>query len=135
MADMFTKEKRSQIMARIGAKNTGIEREVFAYLRKHGVHFQRHYDKAPGKPDIALPSKKLAVFIHGDFWHGYRFFSWKNRVPREYWLEKITSNILRDRRHAKMLRRNGWRALRIWGHEVINSPEETGNRVAEFLRS
>jgi len=71
MKDRLSKPARSQLMSRIRSKNTGLERAVFAELRKAGIRFQRHYDRVPGAPDIALPRRKRAVFIHGDFWHGY----------------------------------------------------------------
>ncbi|MBI1953421.1 MAG: very short patch repair endonuclease [Candidatus Omnitrophica bacterium] len=135
MADTFTKRKRSEIMSRIHAKNTGIERRAFSHLRKHRVHFQAHYGKAPGKPDIAVPSRKLAVFIHGDFWHGYRFSAWRRRIPREYWRDKIASNIKRDRKHRRALKRQGWRVLKVWGHELLEDPELACRKIADFMRT
>ena len=133
MADVFTKEKRSQVMSLIRAKNTGIERIAFSFLRREKIYFQKHYDKAPGKPDIALPSKKIAVFIDGDFWHGYRFAKWKERIPKEYWQNKITANIARDAKNRRALRRRGWKVLRIWSHELKHKPEQTLKRLAEFI--
>ena len=135
MADVFTKAKRSEIMSRIRAKNTGIEKIVFAFLRRNGVHFQQHYSRARGKPDIAIPSKKIAVFINGDFWHGYRFGKWKNRIPKKYWRGKIESNIVRDRQNYRLLRKDGWKVLRIWGHEIIENPDKAFSKISSFLRS
>lgn len=135
MADVFSKEKRSDIMSRIRAKNTGIERTVFAYLRKRKIYFRPHYDKIPGKPDIALPIKKTAVFINGDFWHGYRFSSWKRRIPKKYWRQKIASNISRDKKRYATLRRNGWRIMKVWGHDVIKKPERTCKEIEKFLKA
>ena len=135
MADMFTKKKRSEIMSLIRAKNTGIEKEVFAHLRKNKIYFQRHYSKAVGKPDIALPSRKLAVFLDGDFWHGYQFVKWRRRIPKEYWRLKIASNIARDSRNRRALRRQGWVVLRIWSHELATRPEQTLTKIVRFLRS
>lgn len=134
MADVFTKEKRSEIMSLIRAKNTGIEKKAFAFLRKHKIYFYPHYSKVPGKPDIALPSKKIAIFIDGDFWHGYRFKEWRRRIPKEYWREKIASNIERDARNRRALRRKGWKVMRIWGHELIKKPEKTLLKIAHFLK-
>jgi DNA mismatch endonuclease (patch repair protein) len=135
MADMFTRKKRSEIMSLIRAKNTGIEKKAFAYLRKNKVYFYRHYAKAPGKPDIALPKKKIAVFIDGDFWHGYQFKRWRNRIPKEYWRDKIAMNIARDAKNRRTLRRQGWRVMRIWGHEITSRPEQTFRKIAAFLKS
>ncbi len=133
MADVFTKRKRSEIMSLIRAKNTGIEKKVFASLRKHKIHFQRHYSKVPGKPDVAVPSKKLAVFIDGDFWHGYRFKEWRLRIPKEYWREKIAANIVRDSKNRAALRRHGWRVLRVWGHDLAKREAKTLERIGTFL--
>lgn len=120
-------------MSRIRAKNTGIEKTVFSFLRKRGIYFQKHYELAAGKPDIAIPSKKIAVFINGDFWHGYCFSGWKKRIPKKYWAQKIQSNIDRDSKNYRALRRIGWRVLRIWGHELIENPENACRKVANFI--
>jgi DNA mismatch endonuclease (patch repair protein) len=88
MADKFTKEKRSLIMAAIKSKNTKQELKVFKELRKRKVYFQKHYRKIAGTPDIAIPSKKIAVFIDGDFWHGWKFKVKEKWLPEIYWREK-----------------------------------------------
>ncbi|MBI4427243.1 MAG: very short patch repair endonuclease [Candidatus Magasanikbacteria bacterium] len=133
MADVFSKKKRSEIMSRIKSKETGIERTVFSYLRKHNIYFQRHYSKVAGKPDIALPSQKKAVFINGDFWHGYKFRIWRNRIPRKYWIAKIESNIKRDKRNCRALKRRGWKIMNIWGHQVLEDKDKTCQLIAIFL--
>jgi DNA mismatch endonuclease (patch repair protein) len=135
MPDIFSKEKRSAIMSRIRSKNTGIEKAAFSFLRREGIYFQKHYSRVVGNPDIAVPSKKMAVFINGDFWHGYRFKKWRNRIPKKYWRKKIESNITRDLRNYSVLKKNGWKVLRLWGHEVIEAPDKTFLKLAKFLRS
>ena len=122
-------------MSRIRAKNTGIEKTVFLYLRKRKIYFRQHYDKIPGKPDIALPSKKKAVFINGDFWHGYRFRAWKHRIPKKYWRDKIESNIARDKRRYAALKRREWKIFKVWGHDVMKRTEETCKKIEKFLKS
>ncbi len=133
MADVFTKAKRSQIMSRIRSKETGIEKAVFSFLRKQQIYFQKHYSRAPGKPDIALPSQKKAVFINGDYWHGYKFNFWKKRIPKIYWQDKIAGNITRDKKNYRKLRRRGWKLLIIWGHDVTEKPKQTFEKIAYFL--
>lgn len=135
MPDCFSKQKRSEIMSRIRSKNTKAETVVFRELRRRGIYFQKHYDKAPGKPDIALPRKKRAVFIDGDFWHGYQFSIIRDRLPKEYWREKIENNIKRDRKNRAKLRSQGWQVLRIWEHEVKKKPEQSINRIIDFLEN
>lgn len=127
--DCFTKKKRSEIMSNIRSKNTKVEILVFRELRKRGIYFQKHYKRAPGNPDIALPRKRIAVFIDGDFWHGYRYSRVNSRLPKKYWRGKIENNIKRDRLNRAKLRKAGWKVLRIWGHEVIRKPEQTIGKI------
>jgi DNA mismatch endonuclease (patch repair protein) len=136
MADIFTKEKRSLVMSKITSKNTKLELHVFKYLRKNKIYFQKHYKKAPGKPDIAIPSRKIAVLIDGDFWHGWRFKEWRDKLPSIYWIPKIESNIKRDRRNIALLKKQGWKVLRVWEHDLVpKKRERTLHKIAEFLKN
>lgn len=132
MADVFSVRKRSEVMSRIRSKNTLIERTIFRFLRKNNVYFQRHYGKAPGKPDIALPRKKKAVFIDGDFWHGRDYNIRKNKLPH-YWILKISANIKRDRRNRRLLKQQGWQILKIWELDLERNEKKTLNRIYRFL--
>lgn len=134
MADVFSRPKRSEIMSKIRSKDTGIEKIVFAYLRKQKIYFQKHYAKIPGNPDIALPSQKKAVFINGDFWHGYRFKEWKDRLPKIYWRDKIAGNIKRDNKNQRLLRHRGWKILKIWSHCLKKDPLAECQKIADFLK-
>lgn len=133
MADIFTKKQRSKIMSAIRSKNTSVETIIFRLLRNQGIHFQKHYKKAAGCPDIALPSRKKAVFIDGDFWHGYRFQTLRKRLPNKFWVKKIVRNIERDKDNRKKLRKSGWKVLRIWEHEITNDAKSTASKIAKFL--
>ena len=113
MADMFNKSKRSEIMSRIRSKNTVAELIIFRYLRQNKVYFQKHYNRAHGKPDVALPRKKKAVFIDGDFWHGRKYVQTTTRLPKEYWQEKIKGNVVRDNKNRKLLKKEVWTMLRV----------------------
>ena len=133
--DKFSKEKRSEIMSRIRSKDTKVEKIVFKELRKRGIYFQKHYYKAPGKPDIALPRKKKAVFIDGDFWHGYQFEKLKERLPKEYWIRKIENNVARDKENRKLLKQSGWEVVSIWEHDIYKNFNETICVLTNFLAS
>ena len=134
MADVFSKEKRSEIMSRIRSKGTKAEVKVFRFLRREKIHFQKHYKRASGSPDVALPSRKLAVFIDGDFWHGYQFARWKEKLPKAYWQDKIAANMRRDRRTFAKLRREGWKVMRVWEHELTEKrKEKTLEKIRIFL--
>lgn len=135
MPDRLSKEKRSLIMSRIRSKNTKVEISVFRELRKRGIYFQKHYKKAIGNPDIALPRKKKAIFIDGDFWHGYNFIELKKRLPKKYWLKKIENNINRDSNNNLQLKENGWEVLRIWEHSINKNIGKEIEKIIVFLKS
>jgi DNA mismatch endonuclease (patch repair protein) len=134
MADKFTSETRSKIMSEIKGENTKIEKAIFRELRKKGIYFKKHYNRLLGKPDIALPRKKKAIFIDGDFWHGYQFIKLKKRLPKKYWSEKIEKNVKRDRKNRAQLKKEGWFVLRVWGHEIEKDIEKTVNKIIAFLQ-
>lgn len=135
MPDIFTKEKRSQVMAAIKGKGTKIEKRVFRALRQSGIYFRTHYKRAAGTPDIAMPKRKIAIFIDGDFWHGYRYPAWKRKLP-PFWQTKIERNRARDKRTFAKLRRHGWRVLRVWEHELTKRRAvNTVQKIVEWLKS
>lgn len=131
--DVFTKKKRSEIMSKIRSKNTAIEKTVFRELGKRGIYFQRHYNKVAGNPDIALPRKKTAIFIDGDFWHGYNFSKNKKRLPKKYWIAKIEGNIKRDKINRAKLRKEGWKVLKIWEHEIEKNLGKAMEKILSYL--
>jgi len=133
--DKFKKAKRSEIMSKIRSQNTKIENLVFCEIRRQKIYFQKHYKKIIGSPDIALPRRKMAIFIDGDFWHGYNFAALKKRLPKKYWISKIENNIKRDCRNRRLLRQRGWRVLRIWEHELLKNKEKTLHKVISFLKT
>lgn len=121
-------------MSQIRSKNTKQEKLVFSELRKRRIYFQKHYSKVPGNPDIAIPSKKIAVFIHSDFWHGWRFPQWKYKMS-DYWKIKIENNRKRDKKNILKLRKEGWRTLTIWEHDLKKDKEKTINKIVNFLKT
>jgi DNA mismatch endonuclease (patch repair protein) len=120
MTDRVSKKVRSSIMSKIRSKNTKCELVLFKALEDAGIkNFKRHY-AITGKPDVALPEKKLAVFCDSGFWHG------KGRIPEtnaEYWRKKFERNRKRDKEVNRELRRLGWNVLRISEENVLNKTE------------
>jgi len=111
-------------MSRIRSKNTSLEVEFRKLLWKNGLgHYRIHYN-LPGKPDIVYVSKKIAVFLDGDFWHGYNWKKLGKVPPRKYWQKKIQKNIDRAKKYNKMLKKEGWKVIRIWEHDVKKNPEK-----------
>lgn len=136
MPDMFSPKKRSEIMSRIRSKETEAERIVFKYLRQNKIYFQKHYARAAGKPDIALPRKKKAVFIDGDFWHGrdYKRIV-ASRPEGDYWPAKIAYNMERDARDRAELTEKGWKLLVIWESDIKRkrTRDSALEQIARFL--
>lgn len=132
--DVFNTKKRSEIMSKIRSKNTGAELLVFRELRKRKIHFQKHYKRALGSPDVAFPRRKIAVFIDGDFWHGRNFSKLKKRLPKKYWRKKIEDNIKRDRTVRQKLRREGWRVLRLWEKDILRDNLVELERMISFIK-
>jgi DNA mismatch endonuclease (patch repair protein) len=102
-------------------------------LHHRGLRFRKNVRALPGSPDIVFPSPKVAVFIDGDFWHGYRFPEWEDKVS-EFWREKIQKNRQRDKRNFGRLRRMGWQVLRIWQHQIERDLEAAVALVVDAVR-
>jgi DNA mismatch endonuclease (patch repair protein) len=115
-------------MSRIKGRNTGPERALFAELRRQGVYFAKHPRRLPGRPDIVFRKAMLAVFIDGDFWHGWRFPLWQHKLSPK-WREKIAATRYRDSLNFRQLRRLGWKVIRIWEHQIERDPERCVNRI------
>ena len=132
--DKISKEKRSEIMSLIKSKGTKVENIVFKELRKKNIYFQKHYNRIPGNPDIALPRKKRAIFIDGDFWHGYDLEKLKERLPEGYWTKKIQKNVDRDILNRNLLIEKGWSIISVWEHQVYKEFDRTISRIIDFLK-
>jgi len=114
--DTLSKEKRSSIMAAVHSKDTGTELIVRRFLWTRGIRYRIHPASLPGKPDIIIPRCKLAVFVHGCFWHGHVNCQ-RGRLPKsrvEYWEAKIAKNKKRDSLIEEKLKAEGWRYIVIW---------------------
>src|SRR6201996_8860866 len=120
MTDVFSPEKRSAVMRRVKGKDTSPELKVRAALRRLGVGARRHRVALPGKPDIAMPGRKLAIFVHGCFWHGHDCARGARtpKANRDYWEGKIGRNRARDDEHRAALAAMGWRAVTLWECEL-----------------
>jgi DNA mismatch endonuclease (patch repair protein) len=130
--DIMSAEKRSAVMARIKGKDTGPERAVAGALHARGWEFETHARDLPGRPDVLFRSAGVAVFVDGDFWHGWRFPQWQDKLS-EKWEAKIEANRRRDARNFRRLRRMGWRVVRIWEHQVAQDLQACIARIEEFL--
>ena len=132
MVDNLTVSQRSYCMSRVRSKDTSIERVVRSELFKRGYRFRKHVKTLPGRPDIVFAGKKLAVFIDGGFWHGYRFPQWEHKISK-FWREKIQVTRKRDKRNFQKLKRSGWKVIRLWQHDIEKDLNECVERIIYAL--
>lgn len=107
-------------MSSIRGRDTKVELLVRKELHKRGYRYRVNASWLVGKPDIVFTRIRLAVFVDGDFWHGWKFNEWSEKLP-PYWRDKIAGNMARDHRHTVQLRREGWTVMRVWEHDVENN--------------
>lgn len=134
MTDIMSPEVRSRVMSRIRGKDTGPERRLRSLLHARGLRFRKHVRELPGRPDIVFVRACVAVFVDGDFWHGWRFPAWEHKLT-PFWARKIRENRVRDRRNFARLRRMGWKVVRIWEHQVERDASAAADRIEVFVRA
>jgi DNA mismatch endonuclease (patch repair protein) len=119
MADVFTKKKRSAVMSRIRGKgNKSTEMRLITLMREQQIKGWRRNHRLPGRPDFVFLRQKVAVFVDGCFWHGCPLHYSEPSTATEFWRTKITGNQARDLRNTIILRKMGWRVVRIWEHDL-----------------
>jgi len=124
MTDVFSKRKRSSIMARVrGHGNERTELALLKVMRSHHITGWRRHQRVFGNPDFVFPKVRLAVFVDGCFWHGCPKHSIIPKTNIFFWNTKITRNRSRDRLVNATLRKNGWTVLRIWQHEMTRKKQ------------
>lgn len=133
MPDQLTPEQRRRAMQRVKLKDGPLEVAVRSALWKRGYRFRKHLKGLPGRPDVVFTRAKVAIFIDGDFWHGYDFEKWRDKLT-PFWRDKIETNISRDDRNFRSLREMGWTVVRLWGHEVKEDLEGCVSRIEAILR-
>jgi DNA mismatch endonuclease (patch repair protein) len=120
MTDVYPPEKRSAVMRRVKGRDTTPELKVRRLLTGLGARYRLHRKDLPGKPDIVMAGRRLAIFVHGCFWHGHDCARGA-RVPktnRDYWLGKVGRNRERDTASRAVLEAAGWRVKTLWECEM-----------------
>jgi DNA mismatch endonuclease (patch repair protein) len=126
-------------MSRIRGKNTKPELAIRSILHRAGFRFRLH-GNLPGRPDIVMTRFRLAIFVHGCFWHCHAHCS-DSSMPstrKRFWKQKLHGNAVRDQRNMELLIRNGWRVLVIWECTVRRTTIDVPGlsaRLASFVRS
>jgi DNA mismatch endonuclease (patch repair protein) len=121
VADIFTKKKRSQVMAAIHSRgNKATELKLASILRAARITGWRRHRPLPGCPDFVFPRARLAIFVDGCFWHGCPKHGRQPATNARFWALKLERNARRDRRVKAQLRAQGWRVIRLWQHDLQN---------------
>jgi DNA mismatch endonuclease (patch repair protein) len=123
MTDVYGPEKRSAVMRRVSSAGTKPELVVRRLIWRLGGRYRLNRADLPGKPDIVLPARRLAIFVHGCFWHGHDCPRGARtpKTNRDYWVGKITRNRGRDERARRDLAAAGWRVETVWECELRNA--------------
>jgi len=118
--DLFSPEKRSEIMRAVKGKDTKPEITLRKALHRLGYRYRLNVRDLPGKPDLVFPKYKAVIFVHGCFWHGHACKRGRRtpKTNRAYWSEKIARNRARDKKNAAALKAAGWRVITVWECEL-----------------
>ena len=131
------KEITSEIMSKIKGENTKPEIIIRKEMWKNGIRgYRLHWKKASGRPDIAFPKRKVAIFINGCYWH--RCPNCNPPLPKthqEFWKEKFQKNIERDKKKINDLQENGWKVIIIWECKIKKNINECLNRIKEVMNN
>jgi DNA mismatch endonuclease (patch repair protein) len=131
MVDHISPERRSWLMSRVKGKHTSPEIRVRQVAHAQGLRFRLHRKDLPGKPDLVFPKYRIAMFVHGCFWHRHPNCT-KASTPKtrtSYWRDKFALNQARDHRAEGELLRWGWKPVIIWECETRDK-----NKLAAMLR-
>lgn len=132
MPDRYSPEDRSRIMRSVRGKDTALEVRVRSALWRLGLRFRKNVAALPGRPDVAFPKKKVAVFVDSCFWHGCPTHLRRPKSNQDYWEAKVARNIKRDAEVNAAYVEMGWRTMRIWEHEL---KEDFGGCIARIAQA
>ena len=134
MADRLNPEKRSWNMAQIKSRNTEPEIKVRRVARHLKIRFQMHRNDLPGSPDIVFPEYRLAVFVHGCFWHRHKRCPMAStpKTRFSFWHQKFLDNTMRDKKVTKQIKKAGWHMGVIWQCQT-KTPEMIEARLLKLL--
>jgi DNA mismatch endonuclease (patch repair protein) len=136
MVDVLTPQQRSFNMSRIKSRDTKPEKIVRSIVHGLGYRYRLHKPDLYGKPDIVLVRHRKIIDVHGCFFHMHscKYGSVVPATNSKFWQKKRLSNVARDRRNARTLRREGWKVLIIWECETRN-PLILAKKIEKFLAS
>lgn len=130
-----TKPDISKRMAKVKLEKGTAETLLAKSLWAKGIRYRKNYKRLPGSPDIAITKYKVAIFIDGEFWHGYDWDSRKATLKnnKEYWVEKIEENMRRDKKNDRLLNEMNWTVIHFWEKDVLKNTRVCVEAVEETI--
>jgi DNA mismatch endonuclease (patch repair protein) len=130
-------EITSRVMSANKGKDTKPEMILRRSLREAGLPgYRLHWKGAPGRPDIAYPGHRVAIFVHGDFWHRCPVCNLPlPKTHTEFWEQKLERNVQRDARKVAELEAAGWKVFVCWEHEIREDPSICAERIRTYIES
>ena len=132
MTDVFAAPTRSAVMRRVKGRDTSPELAVRRILRAAGIGYRLGGCGLPGRPDLVMKGRRIALFVHGCFWHGHdcRRGARRPKANAHYWLTKVERNRARDVRNVADLTALGWRVIVVWECEM-KTPDFADRLIAD----
>ena len=137
MPDVHSPIQRSYNMSRIRGKDTTPEKIVRSLLRDQGCRYRTNVRSLPGKPDVVLPALRIAVFVHGCFWHRHKNcrFTTNPKSNSAFWIAKFTRTIERDREHVRALQKSGWKVVTVWECAANQRPNAVRDKLLRAINT
>ena len=133
--DKLSPQIRSLQMSKIHSKETKLELILTTLLKRSILNkFTTNVNEIKGKPDVVFPKEKLCIFVDSDFWHGWQYPRWRHLLKDDSWREKIRNNRKRDMKTSSLLKRKGFKVLRVWEHQ-LKSGDYILTKARELLKS
>lgn len=136
-AGFYTSRKRSYNMSRIKGKDSKPEMILRRAMWSRNIRYRLHNKDLPGKPDIVIKKYKLAIFVDGEFWHGYNWEEKQKQIKsnRSFWIPKIERNMQRDRQTNRALTDMGYTVFRFWSKDILKDLHKVMNQIELYLES
>jgi DNA mismatch endonuclease (patch repair protein) len=132
--DIYTKDKRSEIMSHVKNRKTSTENKVADLLKKLKIRYRQNVKSLPGEPDFLVSYAKTVIFVHGCFWHNHSNCN-RAKLPKtnkNFWRRKIEGNRKRDQRISRLLRKDGWHVITVWQCKLRN-PDRVLKRLKRII--
>lgn len=135
MADLLSKKERSNLMSKVNSANTKPEWVLRCALHRLGFRYRLNNKNLSGSPDLVFPKYRTAIFVHGCFWHCHHGCKDASipKTNREFWINKLSDNVERDKRAVSSLESSGWKVITVWECELTRHTIDTILRVANEL--